>query len=178
MKWLENITGGYSSSAKVVGDSLVLSLPDAISPVVWRMELSEIKAAAFELKQNPEGYVLLMKTPKGEAQEIAPFDNKSRAMKALMAASRAMEQAQSAIRSASGTANAQPAPAKKGGGGQMLAGIIGVLILCGLIFAMVSMGPQMPAVEGGQSMATNTAANNAGSASGVPMSADEFLRAR
>lgn len=52
MKWLENLTGGYSSSAKVVNDTLVLSLPDAKSPIVWRMELTEIKAAAFELQEK------------------------------------------------------------------------------------------------------------------------------
>lgn len=179
MRWLENITGGYSSSAKVVSGTLVLSLPDASSPVVWRMELDEIKAAAFEIKEGADGFTLIMKTPKGDAQEIAPFDNKNRAMKALMAASHAMEQAQSAIKSAANDSATTSAPQKTKSGGQLVTGIIGIIILAVLIFGITQMGPTMPPPAGSQSVATNSAASGdpAGNV-GVPMSADDFLRGR
>lgn len=181
MKWLENITGGYSSSAKVVGDTLVLSLPDASAPVVWRMELGEIKAAAFEIKQDSDGYVLTMKTPKGEAQNIAPFKEKSRAMKALMAASNAMEHAQSVTRTAANdgaAATMAVAPARKKGIGQLLAGIIGIILLCGFLFTLAQMSAPLPPGSGSQTAAMNSAGDTNGSPAGVPVSADDFLKNR
>jgi len=39
-----------SSSAEVVEKHLILSLPNAIDPVVWRMALTKIGTASFEVK--------------------------------------------------------------------------------------------------------------------------------
>ena len=207
MKWMENLTGGYSSSAKVVngkpngskptvsfGDEpknpileTKIYLPDAKSPIVWRMELGEIKAAAFEIQQEDGTYILVMKTPKGSVQEIAPFNDKGGAMRALMAASHAMEQAQSVTTAANDGAPASTivsaAPAKKGGG-QMVAGIVGIILLGGLIFAMMQVGPHRPQdfnangsmTKAGASSTTGT--GDAANAPGVPVSADDFLRKR
>ena len=69
MKWLSNITGGYSSSAKVVDGALILSLPDAVSPVVWRMELDDVKAASLGIEPKDNNvYVLTMKEGKGDTK--------------------------------------------------------------------------------------------------------------
>ncbi len=183
MKWLENLTGGYSSSAKVVNDTLVLSLPDAKSPVVWRMELAEIKEAAFELQQKDTDYLLVMKTPKGASREIAPFDNRAKALKALMSTSQAMEHAETLSRSNDdGNAVFVSQGSRKERSGQALAGIIGIIILGGLLFLLTQIGPNTPqyAASGGLAAtgsSTGSAPNSAGSP-GVPVSADDFLMQR
>lgn len=182
MKWLENLKGGYASSAKVVNDTLVLSLPDAKSPVVWRMELGTIKAAAFELQEKGDDFVLVMKTPKGEAQQIAPFDSRDKALKALMSASQAMEQAQvlsKNIANDGGKAAPVHSASGKGRGGQALAGLIGVIILGGLLFILTQLGNKAtPYNTGTISPATQQAGAAGGGAAGVPVSADDFLMQR
>jgi len=184
MKWLDTLTGGYKSSAKVVNDTLILSLPDASSPVVWRMELGEIKAAAFEVqKKDGGGFELVMKTPAGKTQQIAPFDSRAGALGALMSASRAMEQAQNMAKSAAndkgGYSTASGAPAKKGSG-SLLAGVIGVAVLIALIYGLTQMGPRSATSMGFQATGASTEnqAAPAAKAGGVPVSADDFLKGR
>lgn len=179
MKLLQCITGGYTSSARVVGDALVLSLPDACSPVVWRMELGDIKAAAFEIKNDGETWTLTMKTPKGEAQSIAPFDSKAKAVRALMTTSRAMEQASTRPVYANDPGHPAAQAARKGKG-QLAAGIIGVVLLGVLIVGLVQAGPKPPTSLNatGASSTEATADGASGGAPGVPVSADSFLMNR
>lgn len=185
MKWLDNLTGGYSSSAKVTNDTLIFSLPDAQSPIVWRMELSDIKAAAFEIQNKDDGnHMLVMKTSKKDPQEIATFNNNAKALKALMSVSQAMEQAYNAkstianddINGGIATANTAP-PAKKSGA--ITAGIIGILILALLIFGLTQIGPQTigPGTSSSNSVA-NSESENGTKTVGVPVSADAFLKNR
>lgn len=184
MKWLQNLTGGYSSSAKVVNDTLVLSLPDAKSPVVWRMELAEIKAAAFELQQKDEDFLLVMKTSKGDTQQIAPFDNRAKALRALMSTSQAMEHAETLSRAG---ANDEGKPvfisqqgAKKRSG-QAVAGLIGIIILGGLLFILTQVsgnGQYATAGNMAASVGNGGVSAPAGGAAGVPVSADDFLMQR
>lgn len=178
MDLMKILIGGYTSSAKVVGDTLVLSLPDARSPVVWRMELGNIKAAAFEIKQDGDAWTLVMKTPKGEAQNIAPYDTKAGAVRALMMASRAMEQA--GTRSAANDVGQSSAvAAQRKGKGQLVAGIAGVFVLGFLLFFLTQVGPQPPgALSATGVAATETAAGGSGTTPGVPVSADAFLMNR
>ena len=86
----------YESSAKVVDGNLILSLPDAINPVVWRMELGSVKASALEVKPlAAEGtFLLSLKTPKGEVHDIAPFQTRDQAVRALMRVSAGLQGAQ------------------------------------------------------------------------------------
>ncbi len=48
----------HSSTAKVVDGSLVLSLPDAVTPVVMRLSLEEAKSAAFTVLEKKDLHVL------------------------------------------------------------------------------------------------------------------------
>ncbi len=186
MKWIANITGGYSSSARVVDGTLILSLPDAVSPVVWRMDLGHVTASALEVREKGDGiYILTLKTPKGDVSEIAPFADRSRAVRALMAVSTAMENAQGQMRPATSTAandtqTAAPLPAARKGG-NAVAGIVGIIILLGLIAFFVSMGPRPQNIEGASGAnAFSPAAGSTGSVTepGRPVSADDFLRSR
>ena len=86
--------GQYESTAKVVDGNLILNLPDAINPVIWRMELGNVKASALEVRANDNLFLLALKTPKGEVHDIAPFENRDRAVYALMQVSHALGKAE------------------------------------------------------------------------------------
>ncbi|HEU4838604.1 MAG TPA: hypothetical protein VFS88_04245 [Micavibrio sp.] len=84
----------FESSAKVVDGTLIISLPDALNPIVWRMELGSVKASALEVRPSNEAtFMLSLKTPKGEVHDVAPFDSRERAVKALMRVSSALQNA-------------------------------------------------------------------------------------
>lgn len=88
---LQHLTGGYKSSAKVAGGTLVLSLPDAIQPVVWRMDLNTAKSSAIEVRGAEAGqYDVVLKTPKADAHVIASYEEKLKATRALIAITKAM----------------------------------------------------------------------------------------
>jgi hypothetical protein len=90
-----NDTSELHSSAKVVDGRLVLSLTDAIKPVVWQFDISVAKSSAVELRETNGGETtLVLKTAKQDVQDIASYDTPSKAVKALLAISRAMERAQ------------------------------------------------------------------------------------
>ena len=90
---LKKLVGFPSSTAEVVDNHLILSLPNAAEPVVWRMALDKIGTAAFEVKQdgNSEITKLILNPKKGTAEIIAPFNNKNDAVHALMATSNALQ---------------------------------------------------------------------------------------
>lgn len=191
---IANITGGYSASAKVVDGTLVLSLPDAITPVVWQMDLSQVRASAIEVRGADNGqFVLALKTPKGDVNDIAPYQTRAKAVHALMAITRAMENAHGAIRpaavtattaSAEQTVTAAPAPYKKPtSGGQILAALGGLALVIFLIMMLMRMNGPLVAEMSGEGMATRpssaTLSSGGGSApAGEPVSADDFLRNR
>lgn len=98
----------FNSSAKVIDGTLILTLPDAIRPVVWQMQLGQTKSSALEVREQNDAWVLLLKTPRADVMEIAPFDSKDKAVRALLTVSRAMEKAHGQIAPNSGT---YPVPA-------------------------------------------------------------------
>ena len=89
----------YLSTAKVIDGVLILSLPDAITPVVWQMELGQSKSSALEIRTTDKGeFVLILKTPRQDILEIATYAQRDRAIKALMITSSAMEKAHGQLR--------------------------------------------------------------------------------
>lgn len=156
-----------NASAKVVDGSLIITLPDAKNPVVWRMALGETRAAALEVIARGDEHVLILKTPKGSSTDIAPFDKREQASDALMAVARAMEQAEGRIKPASGAS--LPVPPKREKTWKWLIPL--ALILAALFF--FSQTASMTAPVG----TANTAGKAGGGANdiGVPLSADSFL---
>ncbi|HEY0901136.1 MAG TPA: hypothetical protein VGD95_03330 [Micavibrio sp.] len=203
MKWIENLTGNYSASASVVDGTLIIALPQAITPVVWRMELGHVRASALEVRAQENGvYMLTLKTPKGDVHDIAPFSSRGQAVQALMSVSRAMEQAHGQMRAAtmsptmasthdaahmtaanSNSDVAQPAlqmPAGKvaaeSSKGRFITGVIGTLLLLALIAILLNTGkPSDSVIANSHSPAAGSAAT---APTGVPMSADDFLNNR
>lgn len=193
-KMIESITGGYVSSAKVVDGALIISLPDAVSPVVWRMDLGSVKSSALEVRDQKDGlFMLTLKTPDNDTQDIAPFAEKAVAVRALMAVSSALEHGQNAYgarSSASLMANEiQTLPPQgpqvvyrsDGGVAKWVSAIAAVLVLVILLSVMIHQAPKSSSFNNvasataaalPQSVAMEPSANQAG----VPVSADDFLR--
>ena len=175
-----------AASARVVDGKLILSYPDAITPVVWQMDLSTARASALEVRENEKGhFIVTLKTMKGESADIAPFETKEAAVDALMAASRALENAHGQIRTG-GESISSTAPAastvtttqkKSGRSSKWAAGFLAFLLILFLISVWGSIAPRAPmSVEnaaGGPAASSPTGANS--NEAGVPLSADEFL---
>ena len=100
-----NKNQGNAASARVVDGKLILSFPQALTPIVWQMDLSDAKSSAFEVIQDNDNYTLISKKQGGQKKDvIAPFAARSEAVDALMATSRALENAHGQIRTANGNA--------------------------------------------------------------------------
>ncbi|MFA5593353.1 MAG: hypothetical protein WC989_08585 [Micavibrio sp.] len=172
----------YQSSARVIDGNLILTLPDALNPVVWRMELNSVKASALELRAGNENSVtLILKTPKGETHEIAPYDNKEAAMKALMKVSKALESAEGKITQPQsgapqpGYQNNGPAPKQSGAGnsGKWLLALGGILLVIFLFAYLGTLGTG----TGPQGPSSGTATTGQTSDTvGLPESADDLLK--
>ncbi|GJL85437.1 MAG: hypothetical protein DHS20C02_12120 [Micavibrio sp.] len=175
------VTKKNKAAARVVDGKLILSFPDAITPVLWQMDLDEAKASALEVQENKKDkiYTLALKTPRGEAVDIAAFDERTEAVNGLMAASHALSSAHGQIRPASASAapgnvpsGATSGPREKGIGKWG-----GIALLLVFLFILIN-------VWG--SLATRTTASSKispttftpSSEAGVPMSADDFLKNR
>jgi hypothetical protein len=164
----------YQSSAKVVDGNLILSLPDAQTPIVWRMELGSVKASAMEIRteQNDPYFHLVLKTAKGETQKIAPYDTRDQAMRALIAISKALE-------------TAQPQNQDDGRSGVKKSksswlkwvliiplGLIGLFV----ILSFISFTTRNNALQTGNAPTLDQPAPQSDTQSGVPIPADEMLR--
>jgi len=85
-------------SADIVDGKLVLSLPNAITPVVWQMDINRASSSAIEVieKKNKGGFTLNFKTNDSNT-EIATFENRNDAMDALIMSSEALKTAHGKI---------------------------------------------------------------------------------
>lgn len=179
----------YESSAKVVDGNLIISLPDALNPIVWRMELGSVKASALEVRPhaNDGTFVLSLKTPKGDVHDVAPFDSRERAVQALMRISNAMQGASGNMVAPSfappGVSTAQELPSRPALSGTgsssykwliALGGVIIVIFLFAQLSSMTQQRMGTPAVVGDQPATSVTGAPTA--ESGIPQSADDALR--
>lgn len=185
-RMIENITGNYTASASVVDGMLILSLPDAITPVVWRLELGNVKASALEVRgEDAENFSLVLKTQRGDVNTVAVFASRGRAVAALMAVTRAMERTQRQNYPAANDADYNPSqlPVPVRGNGAKRPGaqgdrnvtgaVIALAVIAALIFVLLHMGPRTvmsQAAPAGQAKSAETA--------GVPVSADDFLKNR
>lgn len=171
------------SSARVVDGKLILSLPHALTPVVWQMDMTQAKASALEVRENggKNTFSLILKTPRGEDTEIAPFETRAQAVEALMSVARALENAQGQIRpfpetTGLGGGEAAYRPAKSRSLGKWVAGILSVLLLLILVNIWGSLLPRDPeGVSGRPIDPVSLDSAPAAKSSGVPVSADDFL---
>ncbi len=172
----------YTSTAKVIDGVLIISLPDAVTPVVWQMELGQSKSSALEIRTaNDNHFILTLKTPRQDVLDIAAYDNRDMAIKALLVISQAMEKAQGQLKSPA-TPYSYPVPAVTAYGFQrsigsvfkkifkILAMTAAAIISLGLILFVIM--TLFSLIQGMTGASTGTAAGNG------PVSADEFLENR
>lgn len=171
------------ATALVVDGKLILSFPSAASPVLWQMDLNEVQSCAFEVIEGKDqhSFALVMKNPKGETIQIAPFISREQAIDGLLSASDALKNAHGKIRPAntsSGPSGGYYQAAHKPHGRfwlktfGVLAGIIVFLMIVSAVMA-----PRGPGALQNTTGQENTGVNTARDA-GIPMSADDFLRAQ
>ena len=174
-------------SAKVIDGTLILTLPDAIRPVVWQMQLGQTKSSALEVREQDGNWVLVLKTPRADVLEIAPFEAKAKAVKALMAVSRAMEKAQGQLGSYSGDP-AYPVPAVIPGCRRFgwlcrilrgtLYAFLAIVLLLALIYGFLRFSAPINGTEASLAPAQTEAAPTVQESVGEPVSADDFLNNR
>ncbi len=180
---LKSLACPRSSSASVVDGKLILSFPNALTPVVWQMDLTQAKASALEVREDKDGgaFMLTLKKPEGETTDIASFEKRTQAVEGLMAASKALENAHGHIRpvtgvQSSGGGNQQ---AKTKSSGKWIPAVIAIVLLVVLFGVWGSLAPYSPG-NSVQQPGFNPASTTSPPAdtAGVPISADDFLRGR
>jgi len=180
-----------TSSAEVVDSHLILALPNAVDPVVWRMALDKIGTASFEIKEIKTSghFKLVLKPKKGTAELIATFETKDEALAAMMQASDAMQNPSS--EQAKKSDSKEPkinivtpqtaidnSSAKKGGQ-KWLWLFLGLILVIGLYAVLSNMMPNRIENFGSEQQAAGAQLSSQGSSArpqtGVPLSADDFL---
>ena len=162
-----------TSSIKIVGDKLILSLLDAKEPVVWQMDLIHAQAAAFTVKEDnkTKTFNLVFKS-QGEKQEnIAPFDDKQSAIDVLVKTSETLQNSQG------GTTKAASAPKNKDDDDDKLGAILAVILIL-LLFVTWVFFSSAPSKFAGLGGVETGSYGNPRETSGVAVSAADFLSNR
>lgn len=173
------------TTASVINDTLILTLPDARTPTVWRMALDSASAASFQVLADSggDGHTLVMSSPDTEKEVIAHFDSRESAVDALLAASGAMQriEAQSAPATTNqGTMSPHPTPqpatmnlaVKRGRGARTFLTAAGAVLIVILLYMIANTGPERIAPDG-RNAETSTSGNTQNS-----ISAEQFLQQR
>lgn len=183
-------TSSVTSSASVVDGKLILSLPDAATPVVWQMDLEQARSSALEVREDTKTgkFMLALKTQKGETVNVASYEDKSSAVQALMVTSKALENAHGKIRPGANAAaaeqqNAQNARFSASGAvkpgeenSSKASAVLAVLLILILISAWAYSIPK--AKNSIEKMRSTSGSSAPPSDTGVPVSADDFLSRR
>ncbi len=88
------LTGRYGPSAKVTDGRLVLSLPDAETPAVWIMDLNDAATSVMRLENDKQGFYVIKKhSGKAVAETVAVYRDRKAGERALVKATHALEKA-------------------------------------------------------------------------------------
>ncbi|MGH1404600.1 MAG: hypothetical protein ACRBDL_10185 [Alphaproteobacteria bacterium] len=176
------------SSISIVDGKLILSLPNATSPVVWQMDLGAAQSSSFTINEDKKKkqFALISKNQDGNAEDIATFSDKDTAISVLMETASALQNAHGQIKS---EPIATITPANMAAQG-ILAGApandtkndkLGALLAVGLIIVLFAIwaisATKSSSLEELSSAPSSTPAQNS-DATGVPVSADDFLNNR
>ncbi len=162
------------NKASIAGGKLILSLPDAESPVVWQMSLDNAQASAFVISEDKKKKIfsLVSKDQDGKEISIADFKQKDDAVAVLMQASEVLQSGVSAV---DGMINQNVAAAPKDKSDRYGALIAFALIVVVFAVWMISASSNIQDVTGSNSMVQSDLNVAPRDSSGVPVSADDFL---
>ncbi len=167
----QNKKNASTNSVSLNKDSLVLSLPQAKEPVVWRMDLAQARAASFTIGEaGKSGWSLIKKDQDNKETSIATFEEKEEALQILMDVSETLQGGKTSTSSSSPTY-----PQSEITKWALAAG--GVLIVAGLFIYLASITPQTSTAFMNEVSQTGIAGTDSGQ-TGVPISADAFLGAQ
>jgi len=172
------------TSAAISDGCLVVSLPDAVEPKLWRLDLSKAKEATFEIKSNEEQYdIISKKSARSKADVIGTFDDKDDALNTLLIISDALKTGKSqtakpATKAAKKEKEATPKKEKAqndntSSENRGVIALLSTIIVIGLFyFYWTQMLPSTNTFETQTILSSDPSAPQ----TGVPMSADDFLR--
>lgn len=173
-----------ATSARVVDGKLILSCPQAVTPVVWQMDLNDVKASAIEVHADDGTgqYTIALKAGKKATEDIAAFSAREEAVECLNSISYALENSYGKIRGGQDSANghvsaAYAPPPKQRKPGRWIIAILAIILLAIAFNMWGSQAPRAPGSFQQQSSAGFAAQQNTNpsSTAGVPVSADDFL---
>ncbi|MEM9470078.1 MAG: hypothetical protein AAF988_07935 [Pseudomonadota bacterium] len=169
-------------AASVSEGYLVLSLPHAIEPVVWRQSLEKIGSALFEIKSGKDdAFNLVLKKTKTTSDIIASFEDKEEAIDALNAASNALH-SKKTVRinkpapKTNNDQNDEASPKSSSNEGQKwLVALLAAIIVIGMYYYLTTLMPDRTFGVGVNTAAQAGASSSNPNQTGVPVSADDFL---
>jgi len=170
------------ASAAINDDCLIVSLPDAIEPKVWRLDLEKAKDSSFEVKKENKSFALMVKkSTRAKPDVIGQFETKEKALSALLMVSEALKTNKS--KSATPVKEKEPkskkeapnpvaAPANNRG----VVALLSTLLVIGIVYYFWTQS--MPSSQSFETRALTTqgAVDPSQPQTGVPMSADDFLQ--
>ena len=109
--------------ADIKDGALVLYLPTAFKPCVWRMDLKTLSETSIEIDEKDGAYILATRDINGVTKAIAGFNNKGDAQQALSLTLKALMQKNNANQSNASFLNGFPM------GGILKWGILALIIL-------------------------------------------------
>jgi hypothetical protein len=78
--------------AKLSNNTLALSLPDAVTPVVWVMDIASEGTFLVKVEKNEGGYYVLQKvSTKGKIEDIAFYHKRAKAIRAMLVITNALD---------------------------------------------------------------------------------------
>lgn len=92
---MKKLLGCTCPSARITDGKLVLSLPDAVTPVMWVIDLNADKTVLLRVAEAENNQYVLQKTNRGAKpdaiEDIAYYTRKGKAIRALTKATEAMD---------------------------------------------------------------------------------------
>lgn len=170
------------NTASVVNGKLILSFPNAETPVVWQMDLEKAASCALEIKEDKKSklFSLVQKISDDQQNTIASFKEKAEAIASLMATSAALQNGETKLINVA-QANTAPsiqyaqAPQTKGEGKKAAILAFLLILLLVIIWAISVPLGQIKLSERNRSGESGTGAT---APAGEAVSADEFLKNR
>lgn len=165
--------------ASIVDGKLILSFTAAKNPIIWQMDLVNIKISALEIQTQDEETTLVLRNPKGDTITIAVFHARQDALDSLVEISNALAKAHGQIGGAPKGENGEAAPSPYTGKKKSL--FKNLLTLIGFItVAIIGISFALNLLSGlntrGDQSASPTSLSQSSAQDGTPVSADDFLK--
>lgn len=170
------------SSAAISDDCLIVSLPQAIEPTVWRLELDKAKNASFEIQSDEEKFSLVIKkSARSKPDPIGQFETKEDALDALLMVSEALKagggkKPVTTAKKKDKPISEEPLKPKSSNNNGGTIALIATLIVIGLFYYYwAKLMPTVDQIQT-QEITSSILNSNPQSQTGVPVSADDFLK--